>query len=71
MLDIIRSTIDHPFALAYQSALNGYPLPACFLNMISANSNNFASNYQSTKAAGESALASVVDAFKANLAAGN
>lgn len=71
VLDIIRSTIDHPFALAYQSALNSYPLPACFLNMISANSNNFASNYQSTKSAGETALASVVDAFKANLAAGN
>ncbi len=71
VLDIIRSTIDHPFALAYQSALSSYPLPACFLNMISANSNDFASNYQSTKSAGESALASVVAAFEDNLANGN
>ena len=71
VLDIIRSTIDHPFALAYQSALGGYPLPACFLNPIREGSNDFASTYQSTKAAGESALASVVESFRANLAAGN
>ena len=71
ILDIIRESIDKPFALAYQSALGGYPLPACFLNLINKNSNDFASNYQSTKAAGEAALASVVEAFKSNLASGN
>ncbi len=71
ILDIIRNSIDRPFALAYQSALGGYPLPACFLNLINKNSNDFASNYQSTKAAGEAALASVVEAYKSNLASGN
>lgn len=71
VLDIIRESIDKPFALAYQSALGGYPLPACFLNLINKNSNDFASNYQSTKAAGEAALASVVEAYKSNLASGN
>ena len=71
ILDIIRESIDKPFALAYQSALGGYPLPACFLNLINKNSNDFASNYQSTKAAGEAALASVVEAYKSNLENGN
>ncbi len=71
VLDIIRSTIDHPFALGYQSALGGYPLPVCFLNPIRENSNDFASIYQSTKSAGESALATVVAAFESNLASGN
>ncbi len=71
VLDIIRDSIDKPFALGYQSALGGYPLPACFLNLINANSNDFASNYQKTKDAGEAALASVVDAFNTNLKNGN
>ncbi len=71
VLDIIRNSIDKPFALAYQSALGGYPLPACFLNLIKEDSNDFASNYQKTKEAGESALASVVAAFNSNLATGN
>ncbi len=71
ILDIIRNSIDKPFALAYQSALGGYPLPACFLNLINANSNDFASNYQKTKDAGEAALATVVDAFNTNLKNGN
>ena len=71
ILDIIRSTISKPFALAYQSALGGYPLPACFLNMVRANSNDFASNYQKSKDAGEAALASVVASYQTNLANGN
>lgn len=71
ILDIIRYSISKPFALAYQTALSGYPLPACFLNLISANSNDFASNYQKTKAAGEAALASAVESFQTNLANGN
>ena len=71
ILDLIRESVDKPFALAYQSALGGYPLPACFLNLINKNSNDFASNYQSTKATGEAALASVVEAFKSNMEHGN
>lgn len=71
ILDLIRESVDKPFALAYQSALGSYPLPACFLNLINKNSNDFASNYQSTKAAGEAALASVVASFQSNLANGN
>lgn len=71
ILDIIRASIDKPFALAYQSALGGYPLPACFLNMIGSGSNDFASNYQKTKDAGESALASVIASFQSNLENGN
>ncbi|MBR4960799.1 MAG: hypothetical protein IKY52_07875 [Clostridia bacterium] len=71
ILDLIRSSVDKPFALAYQSALGSYPLPACFLNLINKNSNDFASNFQSTKDAGEAALASVVAAFQSNLEHGN
>lgn len=71
ILDIIRYSISKPFALAYQSALGGYPLPACFLNMIGNNSNDFASNYQKHKDAGEAALAGVVASYKTNLANGN
>lgn len=69
ILDLIRSTITKPFALAYQNAMglmsNG------FLNMIGSNSNDFASNYQSKKATMEAALASAVESFQTNLANGN
>lgn len=71
VLDIIRNSISKPFALAYQSALGGYPLPVCFLNLIGANSNDFASAYQKSKDAGEAALASAVASFRKNLDNGN
>lgn len=71
VLDIIRYSISKPFALAYQTALGGYPLPVCFLNLIGANSNDFASAYQKSKDAGEAALASAVESFQTNLANGN